>query len=158
MGKKQSKVESFLVEAGALAEGEVFIAAAKAMPLGGIMKNAKSSSYFMFGAVGAVAASIVDKRGPEPAEVEAKLKKGAYVALTSTRLLLLSIGGMSSSPREIAAAIDRSAIQKTELGTTRVAMVKLPTLTVTFGPEDSLEFEFAKPDAKDAEELYRAMQ
>ncbi len=157
MGKKQSKVEEFLIAAGVLAEGENFITAAKAMPLGGIMKHAKSSSYFMFGAVGAVAASMAEKRAPEPAEIEAKLKRGAYVALTTERIFLLSIGGMSSSPQEIALVIDRSAIQSAELGSTRVALVKLPTLTLSFGPDDSFEFEFAKPDAKDAEALFRAM-
>jgi len=158
MGKKQTKVEAFLVESGVLAEGETFITAAKAMPLGGIMKHAKSSSFYMFGAVGAVAASVAEKRSPQPDEVEAKLKKGAYVALTSTRLFLLSIGGMSSAPKEIALVIDRSAIVGVELGTTRVAMVKLPVLKLSLGPDDSIDFEFAKPDAKDAEDLYRSMQ
>lgn len=158
MGKKQTKVESFLADLGVFAEGETFITAAKAMPLGGIMKHAKSSSFYMFGAVGAVAASVAEKRSPQPDEVEAKLKKGAYVALTSTRVFLLSVGGVSSAPKEIALVIDRSAILGVELGTTRVAMLKLPVLTMTFGPEDSIEFEFAKPDAKDAEELYRCMQ
>jgi len=158
MGKKQSKVESFLVDAGVLAAGETFVTAAKAMPLGGIMKHAKSSSFYMFGAIGAVASTMAEKRAPEPAEVEAKLKKGAYVALTSQRVFLLSIGGMSSAPKEIALVIDRSAIQSAELGQTRVSLVKLPTLKLTFGPDDSIEFEFAKPDAKDAEELHRALQ
>ena len=112
----------------------------------------------MFGAVGAIASTISDKRAPEPAEVEAKLKNGAYVALTSMRVILLSVGAMSSSPKELVLSIDRSAIQGVEMGTTRVSLLKLPTLSLLFGDGDPLQFEFAKPDAKDAQALYEAMQ
>ena len=156
MGKKQDRIEEFLVEAGVLDAGETFVAAAKAMPLGGMAKLGRSSSLYMFGAVGAIAATVRENRAPEPAELEAKLKKGAYLALTSQRLFLVSIGGMGSAPREIAAVIDRSAIAGVDMGTTRVSMVKLPTLTIRLGPDESIGFEFAKPDAKDAEELHRS--
>ena len=112
----------------------------------------------MFGAVGAIASTISDKRAPEPAEVEAKLKNGAYVALTSLRVILLSVGAMSSSPKELVLSIDRSAIQGVEMGTTRVSLLKLPTLSLLFADGDPLQFEFAKPDAKDAQALYEALQ
>ena len=158
MGKKQSKVESYLLDSGSLMGGETFIIAAKAMPLGGFMKSARSTSYLMFGAVGAIASTISDKRAPEPAEAEAKLKNGAYVALTSMRVILLSVGAMSSSPKELVLSIDRSAIQGVEMGTTRVSLLKLPTLSLLFGDGDPLQFEFAKPDAKDAQALYEALQ
>jgi len=157
MGKKQTKVESFLTESGAILEGEQFVTAAKAMPLGGFKGLSRSSGYYMFGVVGAVAAQVAESRRPEPAEIEAKLKKGAYLALTSSRLFVMSIAGLSSNPNEIVIVVDRSAIEGVEMGTTRVSMVKLPTITLSFGPEDSLTFEFAKPDAKDAEALYNAL-
>ena len=158
MGKKQDKVEDFLGEAGAFAEGETFVTAAKAMPLGGMAGLSKSSSLYMFGAVGAIAATVRDSRAPSPTELEAKIKKGLYLALTSQRLFLVAIGGLGNAPREIAAILDRSAIQSVEMGTTRVSMIKLPTLTLHLGPEESIAFEFAKPDAKDAEHLYQSMQ
>ena len=73
-------------------------------------------------------------------------------------MFLIGIGGLGGTPREIAAILDRSSIHGVEMGTTRVSLVKLPTLTLHIGPEESVGFEFAKPDAKDAEELYQELR
>lgn len=156
MADTEERLREFIEQHPALAQGEVILAAAKGMPLGGTKKFAKDRGPMLVG--GAVGAFITHARDKKVVvdDLEAAMRNGVYLLATDRRLLLVSAGGLRGLPQEHIGSVDRSRVSRVERGVTKVSMVKMLTATFQLDDGSELAFEFPKIDTKDAERVLQS--
>lgn len=151
------RINEFLSEKPTLRDGEHIVAAAKAMPLGQIKKNAKRQGPLLVGGVvGALIMHSQDKKVTQD-NLSSHMKSGVYLLATNQRLILIGAGGLRVLPQEILASVERERLTHLQKGTTRVSLVKMMTITCVLDDGSEMSFEFPKVDTQDGERLFAAL-
>lgn len=156
MASTVDKVRELAADQPILEPGETIVAAAKAMPLGGVKAWAKrTGTMWVGGAVGALV--MANQADTADGSLEDAMKMGVYTVATDRRLLLVKAGGMRGLPVAALASIERARITAVEEGTTRVSLVKMVTMTVRCDDDTELGFEYPKPETNDARAVLAAL-
>jgi hypothetical protein len=161
MASIHDKATNVLRSADALELGEQVIVATKAMPLGGAKAIGRRAAPFAVagvvgGLIGAAAAQAVLRHNPET--IAAAFQNGVTIVLTDRRLLLMSQTAAGANPKEVVVAMPISSVHAVRMGTTRVSLVKLLTVSVDAAGYEHFDFEVPKPSTRDAEEVVALLQ
>lgn len=139
-----------------LLPGERVLAATKAQLDGGTVRVAGAF------ALGGVAAAPILSRPRDGASIERRLARGAAVAVTDRRVIVLDVTTMGANPKDPVLLVDRDSVTDVVAGTKRVMLIKVPTFGFTVpgtdGEQHELRFEVSKVQSRDADAVIAALR
>lgn len=138
-----------------LLPGERVLAATRAQLAGGTVRIGLRNAA-------AGPAAVVSMAGSDDPDIDKQLARGAAVAVTDRRLIVMNVTAMGANPKDPVLIADRQQVTDFTAGTKRIMMIKVPTFGFTVpGPDGGpcpLSFEVAKAHSREGNDVIAALR